>query len=137
MTTALDVAKSVYERFGAGDIEGFLRLCAQDIEWVVNGPATLEKCRAFRGRAGVQDFLRILDASWTFSDFTPKQFLAEGDTVVVLGQETGTDKNTGKTFENRWAHVFDIKDGQIARFREFLCHWPAGQTPPAMSWSSL
>jgi ketosteroid isomerase-like protein len=31
------VVREVYKRFSEGDIDGFLKLCADDIEWVVNG----------------------------------------------------------------------------------------------------
>jgi len=134
MAQALDIAKAVYERFAEGDIAGFLDLCADDIEWVVNGPATLEKCRTYKGRSGVQEFLNILGASWEFTVFTPKQFFADGPTVVVLGEEKGRDKTSGTPFYNRWAHVFDVKAERIIRFREFLCHWTGDQQPPAMSW---
>lgn len=136
MATALEVVRDVYRRFADGDISGFLGLCAGDIEWVVNGPAALEKCRAFYGREGVQDFLDILGESWAFSAFTPRQFLVDGSTVVVLGEESGRDKNSGAPFENRWVHVFDVKQERIIRFREFLCHWTGDQQPPAMSWDT-
>ncbi len=135
MATALDVVKDVYFRFGEGDITGFLGLCAANIEWVVNGPQNLEKCRAYKGRNGVQEFLGILEESWEFSEFTPKEFLADGSTVVVLGEEKGKDKKSGMQFENRWAHVFEVEAGQIIRFREFLCHWPGNQQPPTMTWN--
>jgi len=134
MMSALEVVKDVYGRFAKGDIDGFLNLCADHIEWVVNGPANLEKCNAFKGRRGVREFLNILAGSWEFSSFTPQQFFTEGQTVVVLGEETGKDKSSGIGFENRWAHVFDVRGEQIVRFREFLCHWTDEQRPPAMSW---
>ncbi|MEA3275668.1 MAG: nuclear transport factor 2 family protein [Pseudomonadota bacterium] len=137
MATALEVARDVYSRFAEGDIAGFLNLCSENIEWVVNGPATLEKCGSFRGRGGVQEFLNILGESWEFSAFTPKQFLMDGPTVVVLGEEQGKDKRSGVQFENRWVHVLDVKDGQVIRFREFLCHWPGDQKPPAMTWDRV
>jgi len=136
METAKEIVKDVYKRFSEGDIDGFLSLCADDIEWVVNGPATLEKCKAFKGRSGVQQFLSILGDSWEFSSFAPREFIAEGDTVVVLGEETGSDKNSGIQFKNRWSHVFDVRNGKIVRFREFLCHWIGDQKPPAMSWGT-
>jgi ketosteroid isomerase-like protein len=135
MATPLDVVKDVYRRFADGDIEGFLGLCADDIEWVVNGPPHLEKCQAFQGRSGVQRFLDLL-AAWEFSSFAPREFIDGGQTVVVLGEETGTDKPSDTRFENRWAHVFDVQGGRVVRFREFLCHWPDPHQPPAMSWSA-
>jgi ketosteroid isomerase-like protein len=134
MAIPLDVVKDVYNRFATGDIDGFLALCADNIEWVVNGPADLEKCKAFQGRRGVQQFLDLL-AQWEFSSFAPREFIVGERTVVVLGEEAGSDKASGHRFSNRWAHVFDVQDGQIVRFREFLCHWSDPQRPPAMSWS--
>jgi ketosteroid isomerase-like protein len=136
METASEIARDVYKRFSEGDIDGFLALCAEDIEWVVNGPATLKKCNAFKGRSGVKQFLGILGESWQFSSFAPRQFIADSDTVAVLGEETGSDKKSGIRFENRWVHVFDVRDGKIIRFREFLCHWTGDQRPPPMSWST-
>lgn len=135
MAEALDVVRDVYARFAAGDLEGFLNLCDENIEWVVNGPAALAKCRAFKGRDGVREFLRILGENWDFSSFEPREFIADGSTVVVLGEETGSDKASARPFSNRWVHVFDVRGGTIVRFREFLCHWIGDQQPPAMSWS--
>jgi len=131
---AVDIVRDVYRRFGEGDIEGFLRLCDKNIEWVVNGPGVLEKCRSFNGIEGVRAFLSILDRTWLFSSFTPREFIEGGDKVVVLGEEAGTDRETGEPFANRWAHVFTVRDNLIVTFREFLCHWRGGQRPPDMSW---
>lgn len=135
MTAAAEaIVRSVYERFAKGDLDGFLKLCSPEIEWVVNGPATLRKCRRFTGIAGVCEFLDILGATWTFSSFQPRQFLVSGSSVVVLGEEAGTDNGTAVPFRNRWAHVFDLADGRVVRFREFLCHWTGDEQPPEMSW---
>lgn len=133
MPTPLEVVKDVYGRFAEGDLEGFLGLCADDIEWVVNGPPHLAKCRAFRGRSGVQEFLDLL-AVWEFSSFAPREFIVDGQTVVVLGEEAGTDTAAGVPFRNRWAHVFDIEGDRVRRFREFLCHCTGDQELPEMSW---
>ena len=131
----LKVVEDVYRRFGEGDIDGFLALCADEIEWVVNGPSNLEKCRSYEGRSGVRQFLDLLSA-WEFTAFEPREFFADGETVVVLGEEKGNDRASRKAFENRWVHVFDVQEGRITRFREFLCHWTEGQQPPLMSWGS-
>jgi len=136
MVAAREIVSDVYKCFSEGDIEGFLALCADEIEWVVNGPPTLEKSKAFKGIGGVKQFLGILEGSWEFSSFVPHQYIAEGDTVVVLGEETGINKKSGTPFENRWTHVFDVRDGKITHFREFLCHWVADQKPPLMSWDT-
>lgn len=134
MSDAKDVAEQVYARFGAGDIDGFLDLCSEEVEWVVNGPHQLEKCSDFHGKDGVRDFLAILDRTWAFSSFSPREFIAAGNKCVVLGEESGTYRDTGQGFNNRWAHVFTVRDGSLTSFREFLCHWTVDQKPPEMSW---
>ncbi|GAA4651366.1 hypothetical protein GCM10023116_36500 [Kistimonas scapharcae] len=134
MTSPVDTVKTVYDSFSRGDLDGFLQICDEEIEWVVNGPASLEKCQSYRGRDGVRQFLDVLEQTWSFRAFTPKQYIHDGNTVVVLGEETGDDKTTNQPFENRWAHVFDTRDGKVIRFREFLCHWSGSEQPPAMSW---
>jgi len=134
MAIALEVVKLVYERFAEGDRDGFLKLCSEDIEWVVNGPSTLEKCRDFHGISGVRKFLDILGDSWEFNYFEPRNFFEDNMTVVVLGEESGVDKASGEPFQNRWAHVFEVQEEHIVSFREFLCNWKAGQKPPAMHW---
>jgi uncharacterized protein len=134
METSIHVVRQVYDRFAEGDLQSFLNLCSEEIEWVVNGPSTLEKCQAFYGKDGVQTFLNILSATWQFHSFQPRQFIQDGSTVVVLGEETGIDKQTGESFSNRWVHVFDVQNQLIVRFREFLCHWTGDQQPPTMTW---
>jgi ketosteroid isomerase-like protein len=136
MPVSLEVAKAVYDRFANNDIEGFLSLCSDDIEWVVNGPTSLEKCRAFTGITGVKEFLSILDRTWRFTSFRPHEFIASHDRVVVLGEEEGFDRSSNDRFYNRWAHVFTVRNGLIVTFREFLCHWHGGETPPPMTWST-
>jgi uncharacterized protein len=130
----LNTVKQIYSSFAEGELDRFLELCSEEIEWVVNGPATLTKCQTFRGRSGVGEFLDILGDSWMLHSFTPRQFIESGSTVVVLGEETGVDEMSGEPFENRWVHVFDVQQQQIIRFREFLCHWASKQQPPVMSW---
>lgn len=135
-TMSLEIVRDIYRRFSDGDLEGFLALCAPDIEWVVNGPSELEKCRAFSGVDGVREFLEILNQTWHFTSFKPREFINGGDRIVVLGEETGTDRRSGEVFENRWAHVFTIRNRVVVTFREFLCHWPEGLHPPLMSGQS-
>jgi hypothetical protein len=85
MAVSLEVVKQVYKRFAEGDLEEFLKLCSEDIEWVVNGPVTLEKCRAFHGISGVRQFLDILGDSWEFNSFEPRKFFEDEMTVIVIG----------------------------------------------------
>jgi ketosteroid isomerase-like protein len=72
-----------------------------------------------RGREGVAQFFSLVEETLEFQQFEPREFVAQGDMVVVLGFERNLIKPTGRTFEQEWAHVYALRDGKIAKHRGF------------------
>ena len=76
-------------------------------------------------QAGVADAQRSassfsqVNASIAFDAFEPREFVAQGDMVVAIGQYRGKSKETGRPFTSDWVMVFTITNGTITRFREF------------------
>ena len=134
MGNALEVVKTLYGCYEQDDLDGFIRMCDDNIEWVINGPANLEQCQTYIGIAGVKQFLNILDNSYIYQSFIPNRFFVDQSTVIVLGQESAKERESGKNFQSRWVHVFDIENDKVVRFKEFLCRWNEGEVPPEMSW---
>ena len=64
-----------------------------------------------RGGRGV---FSSLGEALEFEQFEPRQFVAQGVTVVALGYERSLVKPAGGTFEQAWAHVYTLRDGKIA-----------------------
>lgn len=116
----IEIVKRGYEAFGRGDINGLLALCAENIEWVTPGPPEMPTAGTRRGREQVALFFKALDEVFEIQRFEPKQFIAQGGQVVVLGDDTAKVKATGKVLTEQWAHAFTIRDGQIAAFREYI-----------------
>ena len=54
-----------------------------------------------------------------FEEFDPREFVAQGDEVIAVGHYRAKTKRTGQMVEADWAMLFTIRDGKIARFREF------------------
>ena len=73
-----------------------------------------------RGREQVAEFFKALDQVFEIQRFEPKQFIAQGEQVVVLGDDTAKVKVTGKVLTEEWAHAFTIRDGKITAFREYI-----------------
>jgi ketosteroid isomerase-like protein len=48
--------------------------------------------------------------------FEPRELIAAGDHVTVLGFERTVARARGKTFEAEWVHVFTVRDGRVVRF---------------------
>lgn len=66
--------------------------------------------------AGV--FKRIGD-EWDGYNFALERLVDGGDTIVGIGNYTGTYKKTGKKMNARVVHVWSMDDGKVVRFEQF------------------
>ena len=98
--TNADVVRQAYEAFGSGDIPAMLGMLTDDVEFTMQGPAVIPWAGTYRGRGGVAEFFSLLDENLEFERFEPREFVAQGDTVVVLGDERSLVKSTGRAFED-------------------------------------
>src|SRR4051794_31055165 len=112
--TTVEVVQQAYEAFGRGDILAVLSALTDDVEWTLQGPPAIPWAGTHRGREGVEEFFSLLGEGLEFELFEPLEFVAQGDTVVVLGHERSVVKPTGRRFEQEWAHVYTLRDGKIA-----------------------
>jgi uncharacterized protein len=119
-TNNTQIVQEGYEKFGSGDIEGLLNLFSDDIEWntpeVTSAPFTGKR----RGREDVREFFSLLNENEEFSKFEPREFISQGDKVVVLGSSAATIKSTGRNAETEWVHIFTVRDGKVTNFQEFF-----------------
>ena len=46
----------------------------------------------------------------------PSEFVAAGDTVVTIGEYSGTYRATGKSFKAPFVHVWKMADGLVQSF---------------------
>ena len=116
----LDIIRRGYEAFGHGDIDTLLGLFDEQIEWVTPGPAELPTSGRRTGKEQVGQFFGIVNDLFEIHRFEPKEMIAQGDRVVVLGEESATVKATGKVLDNSWAHVFTLRDGRVIAFQEYF-----------------
>jgi ketosteroid isomerase-like protein len=106
-----------YELFQRGDIAGMLAQCLDDAEWISPETDTAPFSGSFHGKQGLADFFTKLDATLQAIRFEPREFIAEGDKVVVVGEATWHVKLNGRQFDTPWIHVFTLRDGKIARIQ--------------------
>ena len=112
--------QALHEAFGKGDIAGLVAGVAGDVRWEVVGRASDCPCLGVRmGKAGVEEFFKVLGSTYDVTEFAPKDFYADGDKVFVLGHYAETDKATKKSFESDFVHVFTLKNGKVSAFQEY------------------
>ena len=115
----LGVVRMGYDAFGRGDINGLLNLLDDNVEWITPGPSEVRTAGARRGRQAVGEFFKTLNETFEITNFQPKEFIAQGDRVIVLGTDTARIKATGKTLDFNWVHSFTVKNDKIVNFTEY------------------
>jgi uncharacterized protein len=117
MSEALNVVKQAYEAYRRRDIPAVLDLVAEESDWKFVGPASLPYAGLRRNRKQVADFFEALARVDETAAFEPREFIESGEHVTVLGWVKGTARDTQKTFDTEWVHVFTVRDGKITRWR--------------------
>jgi ketosteroid isomerase-like protein len=115
----LQIVKDVYDAFVRGDIDAVIDAMADDVEWEVPGPAEIPYAGLFRGKSGVADFFRILADSDDVLFFEAEMFFTHDDRVAVFGHYSARVKSTGREGHAEWAHSLVVRNGKVAKFREY------------------
>lgn len=114
----VQTVKAAFAAIGRGDIQGLLSRCADDIEWIIPGDWPL--AGTHRGHAGLTAFFQKASETVETTYPAPPTYVAEGDQVLVLGVSTGKIKATNKTFEDHFVFAITVRNGKIARIREYI-----------------
>src|SRR5687767_9157404 len=90
------IIKQGYADFQKGDIPAILAIFGEDIVFDIPGPSEVPMARQWRGLPEMREFLATIDRELQFTEFTPREFIAQGDRVVAVGNYTANVKRTGK-----------------------------------------
>jgi ketosteroid isomerase-like protein len=121
MTTQdnIQTVQKAYADFGRGDIASILDALDESIEWITPGEGAVATAGKRRGKAEVAEFFRIVAESWDFDSFEPLEFLAQGDTVVVIGRYSMVALAANRNVASDWVMVWRLRDGKVTHFQEY------------------
>lgn len=114
----VQTVKAFFAVIGRGDREALLKLVSKDIEWIIPGK-DWPLAGTHRGHRGVMALLETASKSLETST-EPREFVAQGDRVLVVGVATGTVKTTNKPFEDDWIFAITVRDGKLTSIREYV-----------------
>jgi uncharacterized protein len=118
MQENVQIAKDTFAAIGRGDMQGLLALFAEGIEWTIPGEWPL--AGTHRGHAGVADLFQKAFEMVEFSFLEAREFVAQGDRVLVAGLSRARVKATNRTFEDHWVFAFTIRNGKVTNIREYI-----------------
>ncbi|WP_439549430.1 nuclear transport factor 2 family protein [Falsiroseomonas sp.] len=119
MGANLDLIRATYEGSSEENGRNLLAALAPDAEWTEAegfpyagtyvGPAAII--------AGV---FQRLGTEWVDYRATVHSFMEDGDRVAAFGVYSGTYKATGKAMRAEFVHLYEVRDGKIARMRQYV-----------------
>lgn len=112
--------QEMYAAFGKGDIKTIAGHLSEDVDWQTFGPSIIPQAGPHRGPKEVEKFFGKVAATYEITRFEPREFIAEGDNVVVLGYYAARVKTTGKSYDVEWAMVWSFRNGKVVKWREYV-----------------
>ena len=117
----VETVQRIFEAWNRNDFDAWIQYFDPEVEW----SALLEE---FRGHAGIrqawQSFKVDLQLKARYEDIRDL-----GDSVLALGELTGTGRITGLNLNDEIAQLATFRDGRILSFRDF-----ASQPKPSKPW---
>jgi ketosteroid isomerase-like protein len=115
----VQIVKDFFAAMGGSDRQGLLALCAEDIEWIIPGEDwPLAGTR--RGHAGLADLFQTHSETVETSFMEAREFVAQGDRVLVIGFARGRIKATNRTWEDHWVFAIAVRNGKLTNIREYI-----------------
>jgi len=115
--TNKEIIEQAYASFAAGDIPAALAAFADDIEW--SEPDGYPLGGTYVGpQAVLEDVFMHLGEIGDHFSVVPERFVADGDTVVALGNLAWKNKETGAPASVKMAHVWTFRNGKATTFQQ-------------------
>ena len=116
---SVEFVRGVYDAFGRGDVPAVLGAFADDIEWFE--AEGMPYGGVYRGGEAVaQNVFGPITEDVVGFALAVEELFGSGATVAAVLRYTGTGKATGKALDVPAVHVWDIRDGKLARFRQYI-----------------
>lgn len=115
--------REAYAALEAGEVDRAVSMMNPAIEWHepgLRGYPPPGGDRIYLGPASVaRNVLVALAATWDDIRLIPEEFLSNGERVAVVGRFSGKAKETGRTVEAPFVHVWTIREGTLCRFQDY------------------
>ena len=123
-----DTLKKGWDAFGNGDLDGASEFWADDIRWDGTNDDRLTLGGRIEGKDAIKEKLASLGDTWENFQATPDEFHESDDTVIVLGHNEATAKETGKDMKVPFVQVWRFQDGKATEVLALTDTFEAAKT---------
>ena len=109
------------DAFYAGDIEGALAHCSDDVDFLANAPIDiLPHMGHRRGKAEVRQMWQTIHARYSSMRYELPIVVAEGDKVAAIIRVFFRKRSNDRIVQFDLAAFYTLRDGRIAEIREII-----------------
>ena len=109
------------DAFYAGDIEGALAHCSDDVDFLANAPIDiLPHMGHRRGKAEVRQMWQTIHARYSSMRYELPIVVAEGDKVAAIIRVFFRKRSNDRIVQFDLAAFYTLRDGRMAEIREIL-----------------
>lgn len=115
----IGTVQRMFAAFQARDLDRLLDTVHSHSRWTYVGANPKPTKAEFVGHASIRRFFEGITRRLEITAFDTTEFVVDGDTVVVLGSESGTLRSNGASFRNEWVQKYVVHDNHITAMAEF------------------
>jgi ketosteroid isomerase-like protein len=109
------------DAFYAGDIEGALARCSDDIDFIANAPIDILPHMGHRhGKAEVREMWQTIHGRYSQMRFEVPILVADGDKVAANIRVFFRKRSNNRIVQFDIAAFYSLRDGRIAEIREII-----------------
>jgi hypothetical protein len=112
-----ELVRSIYDGFGAGDLEAVLASFDPEIE--IRQSDEVPWGGVYRGHDGAVRFFTAL-TSHIHTQVDVDRLIVAGDAVVETGRTDGRAVESGREFSIDETHVWHVRDGKVVRMEAYV-----------------
>lgn len=117
-TSVRTIVDQMFAAFGNKDVDAIVATFSDDAELIYHGTQVMPAAR-FKGKDGAKMFFEFNINALDVIFFNANQFVEEGNTLIVLGNEHFISKQDGTHLKNQWVQVYTVTNGLISKMEEF------------------
>jgi hypothetical protein len=115
----LRIIKELEKDIQAGNLDGLMSKLAEDVVWNIPGPSLYPFAGCYRGHEQIKNVFALAAAIQTES-IEPKEFIAQGNKVVVLVATRIQFKTNNRVVELETSHIFTLRGGKVIEFLDYM-----------------
>ncbi len=118
--TPLEIVENLYKAYAAGDIEGALSYCADDVcfSWVAD-PELMPYGGGCNCKADFLERLMGLHKDYEYHSYRPLEVFGAGERVAAQIEIELTRRDNGKRFKMLCADFWTVRNGVVTEMVEY------------------